>query len=207
MQILKIEESRITKLKTGNFDLSMVNQMLENKHLSKNAESFKNVFQMYQSTNNGSGSGNPSESKPPFDMSMLSSGLFGGLPFDLSQFPSNQQSNNSFHINQKAPTMENFLASSLLKNKLDVNKQKAPTIEDLKADLTDFQLLSKSKLKNSLTEERITNSSSTELDANFKEYIDKKFEKLNCDIFTRINSFEEETNRKLDLILQKLDNR
>merc|ERR1719154_96432 len=177
IKIFISEDSNTTKLKSGNFDLSMVNQMLENKHLSKNAENFKNVFQMYQSTNSSSGSGNPSgsvgDSKLSFDMSMLSSGMFGGIPFDMSKLPnqmSKQQSSNNIHNNfpdsQKAPKLEDFLTSSLLKNQLDMsrtknndisNRIKAPKMDEFLSDPAAFQLLSKSKLRNGLGEEKATN--------------------------------------------------
>lgn len=41
--------------------------------------------------------------------------------------------------------MEDFLASFIKKIKLDVNKQKAPTIEDLKADHWTSTYLSQTK--------------------------------------------------------------
>ena len=163
--------SSTSKLKNGNFDLSSVNELLANKQLSKNAESFKHVFQSFQSTNSSpemsfaalaamqmSRSAADKSRQPqqlPFDMSMF--GNMSKIPFDLSKLPidksrpapmpslqPNTDSKSDYKINdtQTATNCDNTLENP---PKFEDLLKNPPKFEDLLKNPSALTMLSQSK--------------------------------------------------------------
>ena len=145
---------------------------------------------------------------------MSMSGNMSKIPFDLSKLPidksrpapmpslqPNTDSKSDYKINdtQTATNCDNTLENppkfeDLLKN--------PPKFEDLLKNPSALTMLSQSKEIFPPKDKDDSN-----MNNDIKKYIDAKFEAMNNNLLERIDKFEQETNRKLDLILQKLESR
>ena len=198
--------------------------MLANKKLSKNAESFKHVFQSYQSTNKcpemsfaalaaiqmsrAAADKSKLPQQLPFDMSMIEN--MSRIPFDLSKLPIDKsRCSSNFSMPpfdmSKLPPNSDSKSDSRINNpqtNCDTLSENPPKFEDLLKNPSALTKLSQSKQIFHPKDECNSN-----MNDDVKRYIDAKFEQMNTNLLERINLFEQETNRKLDLILQKLESR
>eukprot|EP00088_Acartia_fossae_P020900 TRINITY_DN22415_c0_g1_i1.p1 TRINITY_DN22415_c0_g1~~TRINITY_DN22415_c0_g1_i1.p1 ORF type:complete len:310 (-),score=38.17 TRINITY_DN22415_c0_g1_i1:98-1027(-) len=158
-----------TKRSLGNFDLNSVDHLLQDKQLSKNAEKFKDVFQMFQ------------HSETPMSCQ------FSKLPASATPFSSSSLMN--FDLKNK-PSLESLMADPRMLSMLTASK---PNYDPPPLSLADKMPSKNGDVKRDT------------LDPEVKEYIDQKFDQLHCDVMARLDQMEAVTNRKLDMILERLE--